>query len=373
MKGRALFYYFGFPHYRQAILQELAANTETSISFVSGSSSRANIRALTQKDLSTLTLVKTLTFGPFTWDRGIYSAASSSQVDVAVLGPALSSITTWATLIRRRIMRRPSFLWGRCGRRGEFSARRLLIELMNRLATGLLVYGERDLEGAISLGLDRSRVTIVGNALESNANLWSEATSRRSFQRMQEAVESARRDGVLVLAHSGRLIASKQPEVLLDAVGILKADFPKTHLHLIGDGPALNDLRRHEYAADVTFHGAIYETEQLTAVLESAALIVSPYDMGLLALDALRAGIPVLLPDSPQSGPEVEALTIGVNARAFKAGDAASLAAEATRWIETADSITIAAYVSARSSALRFWDPSQVANAILRAIEAPHI
>lgn len=370
MKKTVLFYYFGFPHYRRSILTELASDHEFHACFASGTSSRDGVQTLNEMDFPPLNRALTIAIGPFSWDRGVQALAASRDVDIAVMGPAVSSLTTWVVLIHRRIFGRPTFLWGRFGQSGEVSARRVLIGIMARLATGLLVYGERDLDAVVSLGINRRRARIVGNAVQSNATLWSRDDSQRAFERMREAAASAKRDGLLVLAHSGRLTPSKRPEVLLEAIGILKKQFPAVHLHLIGDGPSMQSLKAHRNAGAVTFHGPVYDSDQLRSIIQSATLVTSPLNMGLLAIDALRAGVPVLLPDHPTSGPEVESLAIGVNARKFKAGDAASLCTEATHWVESAELIGNSEYVNARSLALQFWDPAQVARAILAAIRS---
>ncbi|WP_185975855.1 glycosyltransferase [Tessaracoccus rhinocerotis] len=238
---------------------------------------------------------------------------------------------------------------------------------MCNLATGLLVYGERDRNSAIELGIEGKRITIVGNAVGTNATVWDDQSSQEAFVRVQESAIAAERDGRLVLVHSGRLTESKRPEVLLEAVGLLRDKFPLVHLHVIGDGPCLPDLQRHENARYVTFHGPIYDSGRLQELIQSAAMVVSPFNMGLLALDALRAGVPVLLPDHPSSGPEVDALTIGVNAREFSAGDAASLADQATQWVRQARDISESDFVDARSQALKASEPARVAEALIQA------
>lgn len=371
-RPRVLFYYFGFPHYRKAILQELTAMESVRVSLVAGSSSRGGIAVLGAEDVRGLRNVKTRSFGPLTWDRGVLRKARGSRYDAVVLGPALSSLSTWATLIARRLVARPTYLWGQCGRVGDRSARRVFQEVMNRLATGLLVYGQAEAGAAGSLGMSPRKIHIVHNGTRSNGDSWSETRSREAFLRMRNSAHAASGpEGRMVLTFVGRLTRDKRLDVLLDAAEILSHDFRDVQVHIVGDGPMKSILQSRSDSVHVTLHGWVYDEADLNKILETSTLVVSPYHMGLLAVDALRCGVPVLVPDNPMCGSEVEALTAGVNSLRFTAGSPSDIAAKAKRWVELAPRVAEQDFVSARTSALRVWEPSSVATKILEAVVPP--
>lgn len=366
---RVLVYYFAFPHYQREILEALLATPLATTELVSGSATRASVAGLDATSLPGLSVKPSVTIGPFSWDRGVALRAISARFDAVVLGPAHSSLTTWVILLVRALLGRRTFLWGQCGLLGDRSIRRWVQEVMNRLATGLLVYGEAAAEAARSLGTSARKVTIVNNASSSNRRYDNQQTGVQSHERAVAAVKHARETGELVLTFIGRLTPDKRLDVLFDALARLRDNYPSVTLHVVGDGPDRAALASHPASEHAQFHGWIYDSEKLEHLLKQTTMVVSPYLMGLLALDALRAGVPVLVPDNPLNGPEVEALTEGVNSLRFEAGNAASLAETAGRWVEDVhSSVSLDVFMAERTRALRRWEPAMVAERMMKAV-----
>ena len=364
----ALVYYFGFPHYRREILGALRQLQEPSFEFISGQTSRANIATLSEGDVEGLTTVRSIRVGPVSWDRGVVRRAAGARYSTVILGPATLSLSTWAVLVARRIRGRRTFLWGQCGRFGDRSLKRRIQELMNRLATGVLVYGENEAVAATQMGLDASRVSVVNNATSSNADQLRANDSDEVLDRAKRAAMIANETGDLRLLFVGRLNGDKRLEVLLAAAEALRPRFPRLVVDLVGDGDARESLRERFPGEWVRFHGWIYDDEKLRGLFQSTTLVCSPYHMGLLAIDALRAGTPVLVPNNPLNGSEVEALTPAVNSVRFDPGSEESLVEAVATWFSVVETLDSEVYRQARESALSTWDPPGVANAISRAI-----
>ena len=363
--GSLLVYYFGFPHYRKAILTELLDMPDVDVELVSGSTTRDSIATLSESELPGLQVLPSLTLGPFTWDREIARDAISRRDRTVVLGPALSSLTTWLILIARHALGRPTYLWGQCGRLGDRSLRRRVQEVMNRLATGLLVYGRAEAKAATELGTPERKVHIVNNATSSNAAARTEECNAIAFERLQIRAEDARARGILRLAFIGRLTSDKKLDVLAAACEELDSKYDNFHLDIVGDGPLRSELEHQMRGLPVTFHGWVYSDVARDAILERVTLVVSPFHMGLVAVDSLRFGTPVLVPDNPMCGSEVEALTPGLTSLVFKAGDAGDIVRAAEEWVNLAGSLRREEYEAARSQQLRRWDPRGVARAIV--------
>ncbi|KQX05666.1 MULTISPECIES: glycosyltransferase [unclassified Leifsonia] len=366
---KVLVYYFGFPHYRQTIIEQLVQNRSANVDILSGSSVKASIATLTPADLPALRQVRSLRFGPFTWDVGAFSAAVAGGYDAAIVGPATTSLSTWAILFARRFRRRPTYLWGQCGRAGDRSLKRLFQEIMNRLAAGLLVYGEGEAAAAREWGTPASKVHVVRNATISNADVLARVDGAERYREMRRAAELAS-DGRMRLTFVGRVNADKRLSVLIEAGLALRERYPGISVDIVGEGDEFELLRRRFDQDFVHFHGWVYDRNRLDTIFEESTLVVSPQHMGLLAVDALRAGIPVLVPDNPQNASEVEALTLGVNSLTFKRSDAMSLAAVAEAWLAGAASIDESAFIESREVALRAWEPSAVSDAILSVLAA---
>ena len=365
--SEALVYYFAFPHYRKGILGGLRAQPEPTFDLVAGSSSRANIKALGSEDIDGLEIVRSFRLGPVSWDRGIVARASSRRYRTVVLGPATLSLSTWAILIARRLSGRRTFLWGQCGRFGDRSLKRRVQETMNGLATGLLVYGENEAVAATQLGLSPRRVTVINNATHSNRDVLDAQDDAAQLARAKDAAASAQHEGLLRLLFVGRLNHDKHLDVLLRAAEKLKVQYPGLVIDLIGDGDARADLRAEFHQDWVRFHGWVYDTDELDEYFRSATFVCSPFHMGLLAIDALRAGTPVLVPDNPMNGSEVEALTPMVNAVRFPPGEEDGIVDAVGRWFSAVGDLDLDLYREARTTALATWDPAGVAAAIKRA------
>lgn len=363
----ALVYYFAFPHYRRGILDGLHSAPEPTFDFVAGSSSRANIKALGEGDIDGLTVVPSFRLGPVSWDRGVVAPAISSRYGTVILGPATLSLSTWAILIGRRLRGRKTYLWGQCGRFGDRSLKRRVQEVMNTLATGLLVYGENEAVAATQMGLSARRVQVINNATHSNRDVLEAHDDADQLARAQEAAVRAATTGDLRLLFVGRLNRDKHLDVLLKAARRLREQYPELTVDLIGDGDARQDLRAEFGDEWIKFHGWVYDTEELAAYFTRATFVCSPYHMGLLAIDALRAGTPVLVPDNPMNGSEVEALTAGVNSVRFAPGQEQGVVDAVAEWFSVVSDLDIETYRDARTTALATWDPEGVAAAIKRA------
>lgn len=365
--ARTLVYYFAFPHYRLEILNELRALSTSDFEFVAGQTSRAGIATLSASDVDGLTIVPSTRVGPVSWDRGVFGRASGRWYDSVVLGPATLSLTTWAILIVRKLCRRRTFLWGNCGGFGDRSVKRRVLEIMNRLATGVLVYGDNEAIAAGQYGLDHRRIHVVNNATHSNVDVLNRGDGPSQLQRALAAARHAKQDGILRILFVGRLNENKRLEVLLRAGSLLRRSYPQLVIDIIGDGDMRETLREKFPQEWVRFHGWVYDTEELNKYFMEATFVCSPFHMGLLAIDALRAGTPVLVPDNPMNGSEVEALT-PLNSVRFPAGDAQGIVEAVHVWFATVEVLDVAEYSAARTMALSKWDPQGVAVAIARAV-----
>jgi glycosyltransferase involved in cell wall biosynthesis len=102
-------------------------------------------------------------------------------------------------------------------------------------------------------------------------------------------------------------------------------------LVLIGAGPEEAALRSAAeaggYGGAVSFVGAEWREEQLAPWFLSARALVHPGPIGLGLLHSFAYGLPVVTHDNPRHhGPEIHALSPGVNGLCFAEGDAGDLA-----------------------------------------------
>ncbi|WP_062381016.1 glycosyltransferase [Demequina pelophila] len=142
-----------------------------------------------------------------------------------------------------------------------------------------------------------------------------------------EQAPATRKHPVELLA-VGRLVEKKGFDVLLDAIGRLRA---RTHLTIVGDGPERARLEQAAARLPVTFAGTL-SREDLDAQYRRAAVAVVPSrraasgdqdGLPVAMLEAMGAGLPVVGSDLPGIN---EALEAGRSGVLVPPGDAGALA-----------------------------------------------
>lgn len=363
---KILVYYFAFPHYRIAILKELKSILGDKLDLFSGVQSRSGLNPLTKQDLPDLEVFETKLLGPFSWEHKVVGPAISSKYSAVVLGPAVASLSTWAILTVRRLLGRKTYLWGQCGQPGSRSLKRVLQEIMNRMATGLLVYGSYEESGARELGISAKKVHRIRNSVPL---IPLPLTQSELTERLDSDLEKATQLGDLRLVYVGRVQANKHVGVLLEAGDLLKGKFEKLSIRIVGEGPEKEALRSQYPDSRYEFLGGIYDPGQLQSELANATFVVAPWKMGLLAIDALSVGTPAMIPDNPVNGSEFEALTPGINGFNFEFGNAEDLAYQIEEAISKLARVSSSEYFESREKGLRDWSPEMVAKNIAGVIE----
>lgn len=132
----------------------------------------------------------------------------------------------------------------------------------------------------------------------------------------------------------GRLTKDKDPKTLVRALPDILQSMPSIQLRMVGTGPLQSELvrvaRELGVSGHITFLGKISDAE-LLAEYRACTLFVLPSRVeleGMVALEAMACGAPLLIADSPTSAtPQF----VRENGLLFPAGDAHALAAQALR------------------------------------------
>lgn len=156
----------------------------------------------------------------------------------------------------------------------------------------------RKLHGAAAVNLATSSSTceeLAEQGIE-RIRLWPRGVDLDLF-----APEGERRSntGEAVALYVGRLAAEKG----LDLLSSLARPETGVHLVMVGDGPARAELAEKFAAPTVTFTGLLHGAE-LAAAYRNADVFVFPSTtetLGLVMIEALASGVPVLAVDSPAS------------------------------------------------------------------------
>jgi glycosyltransferase involved in cell wall biosynthesis len=156
-------------------------------------------------------------------------------------------------------------------------------------------------------------------------------------------VPAAPRPADRTLVFAGRLVEKKGLQQLLAAMPKVLEHFPDCRLLVAGDGPLGAALQ--EQARQLGIDGQVdflgrYRNDQLPAILGSASLAVFPFQvaaggdqegLGLVAIEAMGCGLPVVVSDVPAVHDVVTHQATGLIA---KPGDSDDLAKQILRLLE---------------------------------------
>lgn len=144
----------------------------------------------------------------------------------------------------------------------------------------------------VSLATSSAAVTRLAEHGLPGVELWPRGVDLGLFR---PGDDTAPRRGPIRALYVGRLAAEKH----LDRLEPL-SERDDVHLTLVGDGPARADLE-HRFGARATFTGTLHGAE-LAAAYRAADVFVFPSTsetLGLVLLEALASGVPVVAADSP--------------------------------------------------------------------------
>jgi len=107
------------------------------------------------------------------------------------------------------------------------------------------------------------------------------------------------------IVYVGRLVPHKHVELLVDAFYEVKEKVPEAELHIIGSGPSMRLIKdRASGLRDCFIHGFLPD-DRMIDLLKSSWLFVLPSERegsGLVALEAMAAGLPIITVDYPDNG-----------------------------------------------------------------------
>lgn len=250
--------------------------------------------------------------------------------DVVVFSASPRELMQLFVMIYLRMVGKPVAMWGMFHRiGGPKLMTSCYFKIVGAISQRCLTYTRIGALNLISLGVCKSKISVIGTAIDEQTPLAESAT------RTKEELESFRSEngliGKKVVLQVVRLSRVKKPELLLEAARIL-ANREDVVFILIGEGEMRTELeglvREYGLKDKVRFLGAIYDEAELSRWYLSAHVFVVPTFMGLSAHHAMSYGVPVVTDDSlDNQGSEFEILAPGLNSKLYREGDVYSLAA----------------------------------------------
>lgn len=362
-RPRVLTVYQHLPHYRAEVFAELQASADADWAFAADlRSSDGSIPTIPPERIGTFHRLRNHWHRGVLWQSGLVALVLRKRFDAVVFLGDAAYASTWLAAILCRARGSKVLFWTIGWHRPDHGIRLHVRLAFYRIAHALLIYGHTGKRIGASLGYPPSRMTVVGNSTSSHAVQAADATAPTAC--LPEL-------GCEVVTAVLRLTEPKGLDLLVRAVGLLRARGRRVVVLLAGAGPETAPLRRLAEALDVDLRlpGPVYSAAALRLIYERTAVTVVPLNAGLTCIQSLSYGRPVITTDDPYKwAPESEAIRPGVTGGHYADGSVDSLADVIEDWLTRmrVDGPSIAA--ACRQEVALRWTASGQAAAINSAV-----
>lgn len=229
----------------------------------------------------------------FGMQRQVWTRAIAAKRCVLELNPR--SLDTWVVIIVRRLLKRPTAVWGHAWPRNGRGARSDVVRhVVRRLASHVICYTYSD-AADLTMHYPNMSVSVAPNALYRAQDIfWPETRIKHQF------------------VWIGRLADDKKPRLMIEGFKRYAVANPEARLIFVGDGPELLHVRQAVNSAgldsQVMFTGWVNDPAQLRALFGSSVANVSTGYVGLNVTQSIGFGCPVIYPREEPHAPEVSVL-----------------------------------------------------------------
>ena len=319
------------PHYRDAIYSKM--DKELNYDFYFGDKVPGQLKRI---DVSTYTNykkdLKNIFAGNMYWQQGAIQNIFKSYHNY-ILSGSLSNISAWLILVLAKLLGKKVYLWSHGWYGSESRFEIFAKKVFFGLSYKVLLYGDYAKLMMINHGFNEKNLITIYNSLDYD-------TQKKVRDQLTDNDVFASKFGnnYPTLCYVGRIQKSKQLELLIDAIILLKNQELFLNLIIIGEDSDNTGLSQyiveHNLSNNVWLYGPSYNEEEIGTLIFNSNICVSPGNVGLTAIHSLMYGTPVIThSDIGYQGPEVEAIRDGINGRFFKKGDSRDLALKIYEWL----------------------------------------
>lgn len=301
-KEKILFITNFFPSYRKSIWEKLLSNKKSNVIFYFDPIQNEGIQV---EDLffsdsnnqeNNFKRVKNFYFfGRVIWQSRIIKDCLSKSFDQAIFLGDMNILSTWIGLIICRLRNKKTILWTHGFYGKENFIKRYLRILFYSLGNKYLLYEQRGKELMINAGFDSSKIFVVYNSLD--YDLQKKYFENNQEYNLKRELNFFKTPNLKTILFLGRLTSVKKIDLLIKSLKKLNSKRVKFNLLIIGEGPQKNLLKKIAKKGLekgwIYFYGKTYNESELSKLIYSSDLMVSPGNTGLNAVHALSYGTPV--------------------------------------------------------------------------------
>lgn len=226
------------------------------------------------------------------------------QADVVVVDNANRMLINYVLLLTRRAGGPRVAFWGH-GRDIEADSTSAAATFKARLATSAdwwFAYTSGVARYLESLGVPESRITMIGNTIDT-ASLQADIAAYGD----RNAMPRAR------CAFLGGLYDHKRLDLLFEAADLVSRSCAEFELVIAGAGEQRANVEQYVARRRWARYVGQVDARAKAELLASSRLLLMPGAVGLVALDALASGVPLVTMADASHGPEIEYIRSGTN------------------------------------------------------------
>lgn len=301
VKEKILFITNFFPSYRKSIWKKLLNNKKSDVIFYFDPIQNEGIQVeelffSESNKLDSFKEVKNFYFfGRVIWQSRIVRECLSGSFKQAIFLGDMNILSTWISLLICRLRRKKTILWTHGFYGNENYIKRQLRILFYSIGNKYLLYEQRGKKLMIRAGFDANKIFVIYNSLDYELQKeYFENYQKNNTKREFTFFKNSKLKTILFL---GRLTSVKKIDLLIKSLNKLNSKRVNFNLLIIGEGSKKSSLKK--IAKEglekgwIYFYGKTYKESELSKLIYSSDLMVSPGNTGLNAVHALSYGTPV--------------------------------------------------------------------------------
>ena len=301
VKEKILFITNFFPSYRKSIWKKLLNNKKSDVIFYFDPIQNEGIQVeelffSESNKLNSFKEVKNFYFfGRVIWQSRIVRECLSASFNQAIFLGDMNILSTWISLLICRLRRKKTILWTHGFYGNENYIKRQLRILFYSIGNKYLLYEQRGKKLMIRAGFDANKIFVIYNSLDYELQKeYFENYQKNNTKREFTFFKNSKLKTILFL---GRLTSVKKIDLLIKSLNKLNSKRVNFNLLIIGEGSQKSSLKK--IAKEglekgwIYFYGKTYKESELSKLIYSSDLMVSPGNTGLNAVHALSYGTPV--------------------------------------------------------------------------------
>jgi glycosyltransferase involved in cell wall biosynthesis len=275
--------------------------------------------------------------GFYYYNKMLGLKSDSTEKTVYLMEGDMRCLNVWLILILSKLINKTNrtVLWthGYYGRENDLIT--FIKLLFFRLSDSVLVYNNYSKNLIVKKGIPHSKITVVYNSLSQPIQL--DGLKELKFESNRTYFKIFGND-YPVIFFCGRIEPTKKLNLLLDAHSKINNEGLDCNLCIVGEGEDLIKIQQKvsssKYKRRVHFWGDCYNEQTLAELFYSAAVTVSPGNIGLLAMHSMCYGTPVVTHNRYEyQMPEFESIMDKVTGSFFEYDDINSLSNELKNWL----------------------------------------